>query len=121
MIVRDWKTFRQTDEPYGALALSVAAVERALKRFKTGQYVRGNDKFNQEMYGKSTCSYLRTIINLREATWAKINNSAMEYAKSHRIQMRGSVRAVLDVDDDGSEDERLLIDDSSEFDFDLDD
>ncbi|KAI0371909.1 hypothetical protein BV20DRAFT_128621 [Pilatotrama ljubarskyi] len=111
---------KSRDFPYSALTLSVVAVERALQRWTTGEYIKPassdkeakkKDAFSQEARAESTRSYLRAIANLRETTWIQIMQGAED---------RAAADAAHDMDDmglledDGLQDERAVVDESDD-------
>ncbi|TFY51371.1 hypothetical protein EVG20_g11029, partial [Dentipellis fragilis] len=87
--------------PAGALALSVAAVERAFKMYKSGEFVQG-PQFNMGDYGASTTSWLTSVSNLlrKPKRVAALTNEVLALIESqkHRaaaVCMNNSGRLVV--------------------------
>ncbi|KAI0341271.1 hypothetical protein BDW22DRAFT_1430390 [Trametopsis cervina] len=93
------------DFPFGALALVTAAVERALCAWDSGDFQKPTKNFSQETFGRRTCSYLKTIIDLKETTWTKICTAAEELAHAQAKLLAGDFDADADL---SSEDERAI-------------
>ncbi|PIL30263.1 hypothetical protein GSI_07441 [Ganoderma sinense ZZ0214-1] len=80
--IRDW--------PCNALALTTAAVERALKMWGTGSFVAPparteEAKFSDKMWGSSAQQYLEGITNLSEEKWDKILAKADKALRGYSI------------------------------------
>ncbi|KAI0339645.1 hypothetical protein BDW22DRAFT_1347525 [Trametopsis cervina] len=93
------------DFPFGALALVTAAVERALCAWDSGDFQKPTKNFSQETFGRRTCSYLKTIIDLKETTWTKICTAAEDLAHAQAKLLAGDFDADADL---SSEDERAI-------------
>ncbi|KAI0339760.1 hypothetical protein BDW22DRAFT_1431258 [Trametopsis cervina] len=92
------------DFPFGALALVTAAVERALCAWDSGDFQKPAKNFSQETFGRRTCSYLKTITELKETTWTKICTAAEDLAHAQAKLLAGD----FDAADLSSEDERAI-------------
>ncbi|KAK7683267.1 hypothetical protein QCA50_013529 [Cerrena zonata] len=94
------------DTPDGALALTTVAVERALRKYKTGKLSvlknrKGHsiDDFSQRRWGDQTNEYMKSICDLTESEWTEI----LEGAERHLGTSAGKPGDDEDDDDDDND------------------
>ncbi|GBE77161.1 hypothetical protein SCP_0100330 [Sparassis crispa] len=73
------------EPPCAALGLCLASVEHALRQYESGVFIKTDQKFSQDIHGRSTDYYMLSIASLREATWNKIINAAAPLARLSSI------------------------------------
>ncbi|KAG1732305.1 hypothetical protein EDB19DRAFT_1291794 [Suillus lakei] len=96
------QAWRQTDNPRGALVLATAAVERALRMYSTGIYVKPSSlesRFSQKHWGVRTEEVMISVKKTTSRGWKKIIKAAIPYIRAR--QLCHGVRAALEQDREG--------------------
>ncbi|KAF7974380.1 hypothetical protein HWV62_12356 [Athelia sp. TMB] len=97
------------EPPKAAIALAAAAVERALKCWSSGAFVKPKDsKFSEAQWGSTTDEFMTSVQLLSEKKFSRIISGAMEYAPKKPVaastgRMSRVSRVIMQISDDESE------------------
>lgn len=97
------QALRQTDHPRGALALATVSVERALRMYSTGIYVKPEDRrqsslrFSRKHWGVTTEEVMISVKKTTSRGWKKIIKAAIPYIRTRKPH-HNSLRATLEKD-----------------------
>lgn len=79
---------RQSDRPRGALVLATVSVERALRMYSTGTYVKHKDRFestfSRKHWGVTTDEVMISVKKTTSRGWKKIIKAAIPYIKTRK-------------------------------------
>lgn len=79
---------RQPDHPRGALVLATVSVERALRMYSTGTYVKHKDRFestfSRKHWGVTTKEVMISVKKTTSRGWKKIIKAAIPYIKTRK-------------------------------------
>jgi len=82
--------------PITALALCVAAVERAIQTYRTGRFVKSADSFCEEKWGDATQSYVKVIAEKVTAdNWIEILGGVRDVIEKVGKTRKGRGRRVV--------------------------
>lgn len=95
------QALRQTGHPRGALALATVSVERALRMYSTGIYVKPEDRrqsrFSRKHWGVTTEEVMISVMKTTSRGWKKIIKAAIPYIRTRKAH-HNSLRATLEKD-----------------------